>query len=102
MRLIDAIPLVQEAQRFRGVFKTDLEKYVADMFILMLDFAPTIEADSVKHGRWNTVEVTDDWEDMRLYSHIHEKCKYSYSDYDIAGYRFCPNCGCKMDLEGEL
>ena len=97
MRLIDAIPLVQEAQRFRGVFKTDLEKYVADMFIRMLDFAPTIEAETVKHGRWRL---------NRDGSGTCSNCRrtqlnvWDFDNYD----NYCAHCGADMrgpEMEGE-
>ena len=56
--------------------------------------APTIEAEPVRHGRW---ERGDNFKpkcsvcgEFHLYAWPdHKKCKY------------CPNCGAKMDLKGE-
>lgn len=68
--------------------------------------APTIEAEPVRHGKW----IRDDL--GRACCSVCEKpipCVEEYdSDEDCGGtYEveidetpYCPNCGCKMDLEG--
>ena len=55
----------------------------------------TIEAKPVKHGRW---------EDGPLNGYLRcSVCKDVYIDdtwLDDGKWNYCPNCGCKMDLEG--
>ena len=81
--------IVQQAQDFRGVFKTDLEKYVADMFIRMVDLAPAVDAVPVVHGRW-----------LRILRGNYEcsvcRCIPYYAS-SISTLNYCPNCGAKMD-----
>lgn len=55
-----------------------------------IEKAPTIEAEPVRHARWDVCE--DDYAWWWVCSECGEHV-YIYSDY-------CPNCGAKMDLEG--
>lgn len=52
-----------------------------------------------ERGRWETTEVTEEWETVERYSHFHRECKYSYCDNGLGGHYFCPNCG--ADMRGE-
>lgn len=66
----------------------------------------TIEAEPVKHGRWNTAndgthfcsecgcDASYTWDDIdRFFINSADDVPDRISNY-------CPNCGCKMDLEG--
>lgn len=80
MRLIDADALGHElvVEMVKCVIMSEETKgSMAERVLNILDEAPTIEAEPVKHGRW-------------------EETVISYHDT-----HYCPNCGCKMDLEGE-
>lgn len=60
-----------------------------------VDRAPTIDAEPVRHGRWNSVTVS------KKYGGIVIQC----SECGMKGTRiwnFCPNCGTKMDEEVEV
>lgn len=75
-----------------------LEKHIADTFgypaaDILHEIAtfPTVDAVPVVHGRWfefNTMmscsECDKDW---------------YYTDNNCDEFRYCPNCGAKMDLE---
>lgn len=82
MRLIDA-----------DAFDKRLVRLGALSIKSALDEEPTIEAESVRHGRW--VKRGQDI----FCSECDEESGYTwagasrYSDY-------CPNCGARMDLEG--
>lgn len=57
------------------------------------DYAPTIEAEPVKHGRWIETE-----NDSRISGHC-SSCGWEahlYED-DVIGMPYCPNCGARMD-----
>lgn len=79
MRLIDADALLERMKRTNRYFnvKFDIEE------------APTIEADPIRHGRW---ERTSDGAARCTAC----KRKMNPSQY---GYAFCGLCGAKMDLE---
>lgn len=61
----------------------------------LIDAAPTIEAEPVRHGRWN-----DEHGDLCC-----SVCKTRFSDeivfmnrdYDYKSLKYCPECGAKMD-----
>ena len=62
----------------------------------MIEEAPTIDAVPVVHGRWEEwwpgMSVIMTGEEM-LY-----RCSSCDAKYpDVEGYRYCPNCGAKMD-----
>ena len=69
--------------------------------------APPIEAEPVRHGRWETAndkthfcshcgcDAPYTWDD------IYRSCINLADDMPDRPSNYCPNCGCKMDLEGE-
>ena len=62
----------------------------------ILKSLPAIEAEPVRHGRWES--VTEDWRNQITWWNCSEcDCEVS-TKYD-----YCPNCGAKMDglEEGE-
>lgn len=64
----------------------------------ILDNAPTIEAEPVRHGEWNKSE--DDYYGLNIYqcSVCHEEwCFEIDDDVKDLNYHYCPNCGAKMD-----
>ena len=56
----------------------------------------------IRHGRWITTsgEVFPGSSQFLFYSHKHEECGFQYVDMNENEYDYCPNCGCRMDLEG--
>ena len=92
-RLIDADALVEKAY-WHGEHPS-----VDDLFaegvdavdVSDIDNAPTIEAEPVRHGYWMCGDYYD----------IGDVC--SECDWDSlispCDYRYCPNCGAKLDLE---
>ena len=67
----------------------------------LIDDSPTVDAVEVKHGRW--LDTGKPYED--------EKCRYNYwecseCNNQIAGryglHHYCPNCGAKMDGDGNV
>lgn len=70
----------------------------------MLDALPAVEATPVVHGRW--IKSRDYNLKIRLYCSSCKQ-KYDYIDgiyYIVSGSElpfYCPNCGAKMDGEGD-
>ena len=60
----------------------------ADEVAKAVENAPTIDAVKVKHGEWI-------WEDSVCSPRTCSICKQKF--YIGRGWKFCPNCGAKMD-----
>lgn len=95
MRLIDAERLEKQA--------VCIYTYGGTRFVSVdtIKKAPTIEAEPVKHGRWVYVDgkgTHAEYECNQCCIHV---CFDEKIDGTIPEYKRCPNCGCKMDLEGE-
>ena len=65
--------------------------------VAMIENAPTVDAEPVQHGKWIAVEV--EYINDTLY-----KCSECHEDFvTIDGmpgqnlYKYCPNCGAKME-----
>ena len=60
-----------------------------------VEVQPTIETEPARHGRW-IVHTT--WHGM--FGLIHSECSECKFDRngDLSSWKFCPNCGVKMDL----
>lgn len=88
MRLIDADAL---EETFRKTYKVDGKGVIC----AVIDEAPTVEAEPVRHGRWEdcTNHESVDFEDKC------SVCGYTiFADFSHR-LRYCPNCGAKMEEE---
>lgn len=85
MRLIDA----DEAIINFG-FEWDDISPTRDEFVEFIKKQPTIEAEPVKHGRWETNSDRPD-------SLICSICKCGFDMWKHDPHNYCPNCGCRMD-----
>jgi hypothetical protein len=65
----------------------------------MLESCPTVDAVEVVHSRWDTVFYERNGT-LASYSHLCPVCKYFYRNVKFTGHNFCPNCGAKMDGDG--
>lgn len=70
----------------------------------MVESIPAADVSPVRHGRWAwTQEVCEDDYNLNC-SSCGSPCPGNYDDedetYRYHRYHYCPNCGCKMDLEG--
>ena len=93
MRLIDANAL-------KTSFEEDghLSSYIEEF----IDNAPTIDAEPVRHGQWETREYTteDDWDDWGVINHREEVCS-ECGKWQSERSKFCSHCGAKMDGKAE-
>ena len=84
MRLIDA-----DALKEKRIF--DHENWQMVITVDEIDDAPTIDAEPVRHGKWEKAKAA-----------FHKKCSYCKSVLHMPRERnYCPNCGAKMDAEVE-
>lgn len=86
MRLIDADALTRRF-KVRGCFKKDM---LGAMVAKIINTSPTIEAEPVRHGRWDA-KIMKDIGTYTVYWCSECNC-YSYFKYN-----YCPDCGSKMD-----
>ena len=86
-RLIDADALIKWCVYCAD---DDIIRVNRQVMIYMLEHAPTI--DPVKHGRWKRADA---------YSNmiICDECGEPFQQKEH--WNYCPNCGAKMDEEGE-
>lgn len=98
-RLIDAKQL--KTDMYLLATMGDNENIFIDVIIDEIDNADEVDAVEVVHGEWEITE--DDYYDL-----VEMKCSvcgesYGFEDYedDIPkNYHYCPNCGAKMDGDG--
>lgn len=84
MRLIDADNLKPDTKTFTSAYSEELTEFYSQKVI---DNAPTVEAEPVRHGHWkydkNAPYCSNCGEEARVITP--NPCCY------------CPNCGAKMD-----
>ena len=83
MRLIDGEKLIEYCnnQKVKTIDANDIARF------------PTVDVAPVKHGKWEYIPSDGKFRAILICS----KCKKCVGEYDR--YKFCPNCGAKMDLE---
>lgn len=87
MRLIDADALLKKLNEEKIIFNADVNYFIMN--------APTVEAESVKRGRW--IKLEDDYN-----NHLYE-CSYCHTwtslpteEVNDGNIRYCWSCGAKM------
>lgn len=107
MRLIDADAARAKLQAAKDKApEGSAEKAAMDTFMIFLDACPTIEAESVRRGRWENCKGKSA---LWHCSECGEKIIYNPSrkTYNIRKRgvaevnKFCRACGARMDLEAE-
>lgn len=103
-RLIDAGVLLDKVLRFY----TDQEKIgnfqfvaceIKQTFADMIIDAPTIEAELIRHGRWELHGNDDDCGCSYFCSECHKSYDedWFYTNGEYTPFKCCPNCIAKMD-----
>ena len=106
MRLIDADALIKQISytaSLGGWIGEALEE-IKKVAIRYIDCAPTIDAESVRRGRWEEIEVVhieetviDEWQSAccSVCGKYHTTpYMYYFNDYE-----YCPSCGAKMESD---
>lgn len=99
MRIIDADALADNIavlfERNQALIDEWLMYQVEDA----IDDAPTIDAEPVRHGRWDDKRVAFYRKCSECGATIKNTLSHVFFDYDIRDLHYCPNCGAKMDGE---
>jgi len=98
-RLIDAEKL--EEYKASGVSElTEWQQGWNDALDFVINEVPTVDAEPVRHGHWDTKYLSED-EDWSGIEHTIGRCSVCRGKIDIVGkripYLYCPFCGAKMD-----
>lgn len=73
----------------------DFDEYASHDVRNVLNGLPTADVQPVKHGEWEYEHTIGGMK------HYHcTNCKCIADENQILWWKFCPNCGCKLDLEG--
>ena len=89
-RLIDANLLKRYAY-------ADPETGDGAVYVQDIDNAPTVDAVEVVHGRWIETLVPDGY--VQKASRMRKQCS-ACGWTNACRYHYCPNCGAKMDGDG--
>ena len=90
MRLINVAPMLEQLDLEHYDKDWYVSQYNADWIFSWLESQLVIDAEPVKHGRW-----VHDYNN--LYGCSNCLARETMSHKKLKNY--CPNCGCKMDLE---
>ena len=104
VRLIDANWILGEIEHDLGCYEIEKIKQEDGLYVELRDVvkmvcaAPTVDAVEVVHGRWVKCKEWD-------YDYKCSVCEgYAGEDVDGDHYKltpYCPNCGAKMDGDGD-
>lgn len=64
----------------------------------VINAMPAADVEPVRHGRWE--RCFEDWR-QQIEGDKCSLCRFEYYGTGISRFLYCPNCGAKMDLEGE-
>ena len=95
MRLIDADKLEKQLDNEKW-----MDNYDRDFIVgVALDEAPTVDAAPVVHGEWIVDDTVYCGAGKRWYKCTSCNERVFTAVKGSKGYRFCPNCGARMDGE---
>ena len=86
VRLIDA-----------NAYREKAGKHWPEEWLDILGDMPTI--DPVKHGKWIDTERYSKKLWMTIHKTVCSVCKESHEELPLGEWKFCPNCGARMDGE---
>ena len=99
MRLIDADALIMAVEDFPNCYNGWSDTYDKAFIIGAIEEAPTIDAVSVVHGEWKPFDLT--WGRSLYACSVCGEVEYLPCDAFNGKplFKYCPNCGAKMDGE---
>lgn len=100
MRLIDADALMRQLEKKRS--EPGKQRYTKGFndalmrFRSMIHSAPTIEAEPVRHGRWEEEDERSAYKDFLVSC---SECGAFLDERNTSHFRYCYKCGAKMEGE---
>ena len=95
MKLIDADALYDIVIDSIKPMTTN-EAIILQDFVALLEDAPTVDAEPVKHGHWNEAKDGTLWCSVCISTGPYDEDSWGYV-LNAPHYDYCPNCGAKMD-----
>ena len=91
------MPEYLEKETFKSWMKENITEN--PMILKAIDYAPSADAEPVRHGHW--VEHDEDiWSNEAECSECHKRIGHSgLPDRFLREFKYCYNCGAKMDKE---
>lgn len=68
-----------------------------DPVVIAVNAAPAADVQEVRHGKWK--ECFEDWR-HQIQGNKCSACGFEIYG-DISNFNYCPNCGAKMDEDGD-
>lgn len=85
----------------KEAFKSWMEENITNnpMILESIDYAPSADVEPVRHGHW--IEHNEDiWSNEAECSECHKRIGHSgLPDRFLREFKYCHNCGAKMDKE---
>ena len=91
-RLIDADALSKMLDKHGGIYGGK-EAEMSEYFNSLLKYAPTVDAEPVKHGHWEFVEPYDDCSNIYKCT----VCGFHDTHSPTVEVPYCWHCGARMD-----
>ena len=104
-RLIDANALIGKARWMEEPDGNGINCDILAVSVCAIENAPTVDAVEVVHGEWTNIE--DDYDDATILECSVCEVSFRFDEYDgllpqAQTYHYCPNCGAKMDGDGNV
>lgn len=104
MKPIDAEPIIEELYKIGNEKDEAGEHEFAlgiDTVIYLLEQAKAVDAEPVRHGKWEVKQQTKMFNDYMTISGKYPTCNLcGFAEMGVSNNtNYCPNCGAKMDLE---
>ena len=93
MRLIDADELFKALIYAKWFDNADRD----DVGLDLVEDAPTVDAVPVRHGYWVIADADKCEYICSVCGETDTDCSDRYSNHNVFGQNYCPNCGAKMD-----
>ena len=98
MRLIDANKAKFFIADILDIFDVPVGDEMANRLFDLMDRLPPVDAAKVMHGRWlDKTEVITNLHFPRVDCSV---CGHIFWHISALSYNYCPNCGAKMDGDG--
>lgn len=97
MRLINADELADNIAVLFERNQTLIDEWLMNQVEDAIDEAPTIDAEPIRHGRWEDNKVAFYLKCSECGATVRKNLYDVFLDCDIRDLNYCPHCGAKME-----